>query len=299
MDLTTRDFDRLRKMVLAQSAIVLEPGKEYLVESRLAPIVQNEGLGSFSDLVAQIDGPDSARFCGLIVDAMTTNETSFFRDTYPWDTLREVMLPELIAARSSVKRLTIWCAASSSGQEPYSLAMLLHEHFPEIASTWTIRIIGTDLSPTMVSRSSSGRFSQLEVNRGLPIQLLTKYFAKVGSEWEIREDLRRIVDFREGNLVDPTCASGVPLVDGIFIRNVLIYFDESTRIAVLGQAHGRLRHDGFLMLGSAETTVSADGRFERFQVGKTIYFKPSNATQTDVHTLDITRAVATLTATGS
>ena len=299
MDLTTHDFDRLRTMVFAHSAIVLEPGKEYLVESRLAPIVRKEGLVSFSDLAARINGPDSARICGLIVDAMTTNETSFFRDTHPWDTLREVMLPELIAARSSVKRLTIWCAASSSGQEPYSLAMMLHEHFPEVASTWTIKIIGTDLSPTMVKRSSSGRFSQLEVNRGLPIQLLMKYFGRVGNEWEIREDLRRIVEFREGNLVDPKCASSVPLVDGIFIRNVLIYFDKSTRMAVLEHAHGRLRSDGFLMLGSAETAVGADGRFERFQVGKTIYFKPSNETRTDVGALGLTRAVAALTGTRS
>ena len=299
MDLTTHDFDRLRTMVFAHSAIVLEPGKEYLVESRLAPIVRKEGLESFSDLAAQINGPDSARICGLIVDAMTTNETSFFRDTHPWDTLREVMLPELIAVRSSVKRLTIWCAASSSGQEPYSLAMMLHEHFPEVASTWTIKIIGTDLSPTMVKRSTSGRFSQLEVNRGLPIQLLLKYFDRVGNEWEICEDLRRIVEFREGNLVDPKCASSVPLVDGIFIRNVLIYFDKSTRMAVLEHARGRLRSDGFLMLGSAETAVGADGRFERFQVGKTIYFKPSNETRTDVGALGLTRAVAALTGTRS
>jgi len=248
MDLTTRDFDRLRKMVLAHSAIVLEPGKEYLVESRLAPIVRKEGLESFRDLAAQIDGPDSARICGLIVDAMTTNETSFFRDTHPWDTLREVMLPELIAARSSVKRLTIWCAASSSGQEPYSLAMMLHEHFPEVASTWTIKIIGTDLSPTMVSRSSSGRFSQLEVNRGLPIQLLMKYFAKVGN-----------------GVGDPRGPA----------------------------SHRRLPR------GRSRRSDMRIGRFDRFRVGRTIHFKPSNATQTDVHTLDITRAVATLTATGS
>ena len=273
MDLTTHDFDRLRTMVFAHSAIVLEPGKEYLVESRLAPIVRKEGLESFNDLAAQINGPDSARICGLIVDAMTTNETSFFRDTHPWDTLREVMLPELIAVRSSVKRLTIWCAASSSGQEPYSLAMMLHEHFPEVASTWTIKIIGTDLSPTMVKRSSSGRFSQLEVNRGLPIQLLLKYFDRVGNEWEIREDLRRIVEFREGNLVDPKCASSVPLVDGIFIRNVLIYFDLATKQEVLRRVQSVVRPGGYLLLGGAETTIGVDDAWERVPVGRSSVYR--------------------------
>ena len=274
MDLHVSEFDQLRRMVLERSAIVLEPGKEYLVESRLAPVLRSEGLESYAELISALRGADAARVSGLVVDAMTTNETSFFRDTHPWETLRTELLPRLIDSRRSIRRLSIWCAASSSGQEPFSLAMLIREHFPEVADTWTVKISGIDLSPTMVSKSSAGRFTQLEVNRGLPAMMLMKYFTRDGTEWQVSSDLLDMVEFREGNLIDPDTWSKVPLVDAIFIRNVLIYFDRETRQVILDRAHDRLRSDGFLMLGSSETAVGLDSAYERVQIGKTIVFRP-------------------------
>lgn len=275
--LTAHDFDYLRHLVFDESAIVLEPGKEYLIETRLAPLLRREKLESYDALVRALAGPDAARLRELVVDAMTTNETSFFRDAHPWDSLRDEILPGLIDARRSVQRLTIWCAASSSGQEPYSLAMLLHEHFPDVAQNWSIRIIGTDLSPTMVRKATEGRFSQLEVNRGLPARMLATYFSRAGADWVIDEKIRRMVDFRRGNLIESNSWSQVPLVDGVFIRNVLIYFDRPTRTQILERVHDRLRSDGFLLLGSSETAVGIDGRYERVQVGKTVLFRPAVA----------------------
>jgi chemotaxis protein methyltransferase CheR len=280
MELTENDFNFLRKLIFDESAIVLDPGKEYLVESRLAPILRKEELGSYGELVETLKRPSSTQVRELIVDAMTTNETSFFRDGHPWDSLRDELLPELIEARSNVKRLTIWCAASSSGQEPYSLAMLIHEHFPEIAEQWSVRIMGTDLSPKMVERATAGKFSQLEVNRGLPARMLMKYFSRVGADWQINEELRRIVDIRRGNLIEANSWAQIPFVDAVFVRNVLIYFDKETRAQILERVHDRLRSDGFLMLGSSETAVGVDGRYERRQVGKTVLFQPLVADRT-------------------
>lgn len=280
MELTENDFNFLRKLIFDESAIVLDPGKEYLVESRLAPILRKEELGSYGELVETLKRPSSTQVRELIVDAMTTNETSFFRDGHPWDSLRDELIPELIEARSNVKRLTIWCAASSSGQEPYSLAMLIHEHFPEIAEQWTVRIMGTDLSPKMVERATAGKFSQLEVNRGLPARMLMKYFSRVGADWQINEELRRIVDIRRGNLIEANSWVQIPFVDAVLVRNVLIYFDKETRAQILERVHDRLRSDGFVMLGSSETAVGVDGRYERRQVGKTVLFQPLVADRT-------------------
>ena len=276
MELTPHDFDVLRKLILDESAIVLEPGKEYLVESRLAPLLRAEELESYGRLVAELGRPGASRLRELVVDAMTTNETSFFRDTHPWDSLRDEILPELIEARRATKRLNIWCAASSSGQEPYSLAMLLHEHFPDVAQNWTVKILGTDISPKMVDRASSGCFSQLEVNRGLPARMLMKYFDRAGAEWQINADVRRLVDFRRGNLIEANSWTQLPFVDGVLIRNVLIYFDKETRVEILDRVHDRLRNDGFLMLGSSETAVGIDVKYQRQQIGKTILFRPAS-----------------------
>lgn len=284
MELTPEDFDFLRAMVLKESAIVLDPGKEYLVESRLTPILRAEGFEDYHDLVVALGKPGSNRLQELVVDAMTTNETSFFRDTHPWDSLRDEILPNLIEARQSVKRINIWCAASSSGQEPYSLAMLFHEHFPEVARDWNVRILGTDLSPKMVERASSGKFSQLEVNRGLPARMLMKYFSRAGADWQINDDVRKMVEFRRGNLIEASSWTQIPFVDGVFVRNVLIYFDKETRAQILDRVHDRLRRDGFLMLGSSETAVGIDGRYQREQVGKTVLFRPASTERTAVTT---------------
>lgn len=282
MPLSPADFDYLRALVRDASAIVLEHGKEYLVETRLAPILRAEGFDDYHHVVAALRRPDAARLRERVVDAMTTNETSFFRDAHPWDALRDEVLPALIDARSGVRRLHIWCAASSSGQEPYSLAMLLHEHFPQVARTWSVRVLGTDLSPTMVARARAGRFTQLEVNRGLPARMLMTYFTRTGADWTIDPAVRSMVEFRRGNLIEAHSWTQLPLLDGALVRNVLIYFDRGTRTQILDRVHGRLRGDGFLMLGSSETAVGTDARYDRQQIGKTVVFRPATADRTPV-----------------
>jgi chemotaxis protein methyltransferase CheR len=279
VSLATADFDFLRGMVFDRSGIVLEPGKEYLVESRLAPLLRRNELDGYEALVTALRRPASDALRDAVVDAMTTNETSFFRDVHPWAALTDEVLPQLIEARRDMRRLTIWCAGSSSGQEPYTLAMILHEHFADVAADWTVRILATDLSPTMIARATEGRFSQLEVNRGLPAPMLTRYFKRAGADWVIDERLRRMVDFRLGNLNDDADWRQLPILDGVFIRNVLIYFDKPTRTRILEQVHGRLRGDGFLMLGGSETTVGIDAGFDRRQIGKTVLFQPASAAE--------------------
>jgi len=176
--ITASQFDHLRAMVQRESAIVLEPGKEYLVESRLAPIARREGLASVSELVQRLMTAPSVKMKSEIIDAMTTNETSFFRDVHPWQTLKEQILPKIIEARRIDRRLTVWCAACSSGQEPYSLAMLLRDSFPDIVRSWDVKIIATDLSDSMLYRCREGIYSQLEVNRGLPAPMLIRNFQR-------------------------------------------------------------------------------------------------------------------------
>ena len=273
-DLTASDFQRLARIVRNDAAIVLEAGKEYLVESRLGPLLRRSGLASYGELVARIESSSGSDLRTAVIDAMTTNETSFFRDSHPWDALRTNLLPALIEARRATQRLVLWCAAASTGQEPYSLAMLLLEHFPQVAATWDVQIIGTDLSPSALARAEAGRFSQLEVNRGLPATHLAKYFSRAGTEWKIADSARALVQFRHGNLIDAADWAWIPTVDAVFMRNVLIYFDQPTRGKIVDRVHARLRPDGFLLLGSAETTVGACP-YERIQLSRTTVFVPA------------------------
>ncbi len=273
--MTATQFDFLRDLVRKESAIVLEPGKEYLVESRLAPIARREGLGSVGDLVSKLAAAPSTALRAVVIDAMTTNETSFFRDIHPWQTLRQEILPTLFQARAGLRRLTVWCAACSSGQEPYSLAMLMKEDFPEQAATWDIRIAATDLSESMVRRCREGMFSQLEVNRGLPAQMLMRYFTREGTEWRIDESIRRMIETRVANLVVPSSLPQMGGIDLVMIRNVLIYFDDPTKARILGDIRARMKKDGYLMLGSSEVTTGATAGLVRHQTGKTIYFRPA------------------------
>jgi chemotaxis protein methyltransferase CheR len=269
--ISAADFTTVSDIVRARAAIVLEPGKEYLVESRLAPIVRSDGYSSLTDLIGAL----RRRAPGLeakVIDAMTTNETSFFRDLHPWDALKTTILPELIERRRSTRELSIWCGAASSGQEPYSLCMLLKEHFPELAS-WRIKIVGTEISGAMLDKCKAGRYSQLEVNRGLPASLLVRYFDKQGAEWAIKPELRSMVEFKFLNL-----AEGSPQIapmDLVMMRNVLIYFDRTSKRHVLGNVRNVLRHDGVLMLGSSETTMNIDDRWTGRTIGKTIVYQPA------------------------
>lgn len=273
--MTPAQFDFLCDLVRRESAIVLEPGKEYLVESRLAPIARREGLASVGALVDALSSHAGPGLRASVLDAMTTNETSFFRDVHPWQTLRETILPELIAARRSTRRLSIWCGACSSGQEPFTLAMVLAETFPEVIDTWDVRILSTDISPSMLDRCRAGRFSQLEVNRGLPASSLQRWFRRDGTQWAIDDRLRALLDVRPGNLAVPSSMSGISRLDLVLIRNVLIYFDAETRRRIVDDARTRMQRDAVLMLGSSEISIGADQGFERHQSGKTVFFRPA------------------------
>jgi chemotaxis protein methyltransferase CheR len=268
--MNTADFDYIRKFVREESAIVLEPGKEYLVESRLQTLARKENFASIDALISKLRVGPTNGLHRKVVDAMTTNETSFFRDIHPFESLRKSILPELMARRASQRQLHLWCGAASTGQEIYSVLMLISEHFPELLK-WDFKFIATDLCGEVLARAKSGRFNQLEVNRGLPATLLVKYFSRHGGEWEIREDLRRLVEFREMNLVKEW--SFLPGLDIVFLRNVMIYFDIDTKKAILAKIRRLLRPDGCLLLGGAETTINVDDAFERVVIDKTTCYR--------------------------
>lgn len=271
MTLTAADFDYIRDLVRREAAIVLEPGKEYLALTRLDPIARNEGLGSVSDLVARLRAQGRSPLHDEVVDALTTNETSFFRDLHPFESLRTHVLPELVERNAWRGSLSIWCAACSTGQEPYSVAMLIREHFPELLR-WDLRILATDISSSALARAESGRYGQLEVNRGLPAQLLLKYFRRVGAHWELDPEVRRMVRFQRHNLVG--IWPPFPPFDLVFLRNVLIYFDLETKRAVLARIRSILRPGGYLLLGGSETTLNVDDGFERVPIGRTTWYRP-------------------------
>lgn len=267
-----RAFGLVRDLVLDRAAIVLDDGKAYLVEARLAPIASREGFASIDDLVERIARTPYGRLHEDVVEAMTTNETSWFRDLSPFDALRQTVLPQLIAARGQERRLEMWSAACSTGQEPYSVAMLLAEHFPEL-SGWQVRLLASDLSRAVLDQARAGRYSQMEVNRGLPAPLLVKYFERHGTHWVVKDDIRRRVQFGSVNLAS-TWPSGMPTFDIVFLRNVMIYFDTATKKRILARVRQILRPDGVLFLGTAETTLHLDDGFERLQVGGASCYRP-------------------------
>jgi chemotaxis protein methyltransferase CheR len=254
------DFEYISKLVLKRSAIVLEPEKNYLVESRLLPLARREGLSSIAELVARMRATSLDGLNQKVVEAMTTNETSFFRDLNPFEALRKVVLPDLFQRRASERRLRIWCGASSTGQEPYTIALILREHFAGFAD-WKTGIVATDLSTDVLARAREARYSQLEVNRGLPTPLLMKYFQRQGTGWQLKEEVRRLVEFCPLNLIDTAWRIGP--ADIVFLRNVLIYFDVPTKKTILQKVRQVLRPDGYLFLGGAETTMNLDDAFER------------------------------------
>ena len=269
MSVAPADFDYVRKMVRERSAIVLDDGKEYLVESRLTAVARREGIASVSDLIKRLREAPQGPLQRLIVEAMTTNESSFFRDVKPYTALRQTVLPGLLRLRAAERSLQVWSCACSTGQEPYSIAMLLSD-FPEL-STWKVRIFATDLSSEMVQRARAGIFSQLEVNRGLPVAMLVKHFEKRGLEWHIRENLRRNLEFRELNLAGPW--AGVPRPDIVMLRNVLIYFDMDTKRQILGKVRQLLRPGGFMFLGTAETTMNLDDNYTLMRADGAVYYQ--------------------------
>jgi chemotaxis protein methyltransferase CheR len=230
------------------------------------------GCGSVALLVAQLrrESPDSPLH-ERVLDALTTNETTFFRDINPFESLRATVLPELIERRARTRTLAIWSAGCSTGQEPYSIAMAIREHFPEL-ETWNLTILGTDISPTVLERARRGRYGQLEVNRGLPAHLLVRHFTRAGMEWEIEEPIRRMVRFQRRNLINEW--SGLPPFDIVFMRNVMIYFDVEAKRQVLARMHGQLATGGYLLLGASETTYNLSEQYERQLEDRTAWYRP-------------------------
>jgi chemotaxis protein methyltransferase CheR len=234
------------------------------------PLARELGLNTLSDLAAQLRGRPFGRMHAQVVEAMTTNETSFLRDVHPFEALRNEVLPPLIASRASKRALRIWSAASSSGQEPYTIAMLLREHFPAVRD-WDVQIFGSDLSEQMLDRCRKAEYSQLEVNRGMPAQWLVKYFEKAGQIWRLRDEVRKAVRFQKINLIEQWPA--LPTMDVIFMRNVLIYFTPEIKRMLLGRVKKLLAPDGALFLGGAETTIGIDDSWKRTNHGKTSTYR--------------------------
>jgi chemotaxis protein methyltransferase CheR len=260
MTIQESDFVFVRDLVLQRSAIVLEAGKEYLVEARLAPVARDAGLAGIPQLVEALKRQPSGALATRVVEAMTTNETSFFRDSHPFDALKSHIIPTLLERNRSQRSIHIWSAACSTGQEPYTIAMTLKENFPEL-ETWKVRIVCTDLAETVLDRARAGRYRQLEVNRGLPATYLTKYFERHGLEWQVVPALKQWTEFRQLNLIGDW--GPMPRFDVVFLRNVLIYFDVDTKRRILGRVRQTMSPGGWLFLGSAETTMNIDESFRR------------------------------------
>jgi chemotaxis protein methyltransferase CheR len=272
---TPPDYEYLRKLLKDHSGLDLSADKQYLIESRLLPLSRKSGLAGISELVQKMKG-GAPTIVAQVVEAMTTNETFFFRDKVPFDHFREAIMPEVLKARAARKSIRIWCAAGSTGQEPYSLAMSLKEMSAALAG-WRIEIIATDLSQEVLEKSKSGIYSQFEVQRGLPIQLLVKYFKQNGELWQINPDIRAMVQHRQLNLLHDFSQLGV--FDVIFCRNVLIYFDQDTKINIFGRLAKTMEADGFLVLGAAETVVGLTDVFKPFPDKRGLY-RPSGVRAT-------------------
>ena len=261
------DYQYLQEWVYRESGIVLEMDKHYLLDARLMPIVRNRGLGTIADLCGLLRGVQAADVRQQVVDAMTTNETLFFRELAQYEALRTVILPRLIQERASTRRLSFWSAAASSGQEAYSVAMMLLEAG---LKDWNIQILGTDLNQSVLERARQGRYIQIEVNRGLPVSYLLKYFHRAGLDWQIKDEVRRMVHWQQFDLRESMRTKGP--FDVILCRNVLIYFDTPTKRRVLAELQAALFRGGHLLLGGTETTLSLDCTLERVEVGKaTLY----------------------------
>lgn len=263
------DFDLLAVLLKQRSGLVLTRDKAYLLESRLLPVARKWSLKSLEELAQHIRTKRDEAMLREVTEAMTTNESFFFRDQKPFDKFRNVMLPALLKARAGRNHIRIWSAAASSGQEAYSLAMICAEESAKL-NGWKVEIIGTDLSSEMVEKAKAGIYSQFEVQRGLPITLLVKYFQQLGGDrWQIREDIRRMVQFREGNLLNDFGPIGT--FDIIYCRNVLIYFDQPTKSKVLDAMSAIMNPDGYLLLGGAETILGLTNRFKPMENEQGLY----------------------------
>lgn len=265
MPISLNEFDYLRDLVRKHCAIMIDSDKQYLAESRLMQLAYREKHVSVEALLAHMRGKPFGPLHRQVLDAMTNNETWFFRDLHPFEALRHQVLPALIPLRGAVRRLNLWSAAASSGQEAYSLAMLMDEHFPELRN-WSVRILGTDFSNAILNRARAGKYSQLEVNRGLPAAMLMRYFDREGLDWVLKPSVRGRVSFESMNLAEAWPARAP--MDVILLRNVLIYFDIPVKQQILERARQALAPDGYLFLGSAESMLNLCDGFERVDCGR-------------------------------
>jgi len=265
-------FEYLRRLMLRRTGTELEPGKEYLVEARLFAVATREGFGSAGALLEGLQTEEEwGALHRKVAEAMLNCETSFFRDLYPFEALRDVILPELIERRGSTRTLNLWCAAVSSGQEAYSIAMMLSEHFPRLAG-WKLRLIASDVSESILERARTGVFGHVEINRGLPARLLVKFFERVDTQWRIGEFARRMVEFQQINLAGAWPM--LPPMDIILLRNVLLYFGPETRASVLSKVGQLLKPDGYLFMGGGETSLYSDRSFESVRIAKATCYRP-------------------------
>jgi chemotaxis protein methyltransferase CheR len=268
------DYGYLRQLVFGLSQNVLDPSRDYLFETRLTKLLRNQGMTQLEELVQHLKLRKNPALERAIAEAMTINETSFFRDGRPFELLRTELLPKLIESRRSARGLRFWSAACSTGQEAYSLAMLLHEHFPQL-NGWNIRIEGTDICAEVVARAQAGCYHRIEINRGLPARSVVRYFDHAGEDWVVKPEIRKLCNFRQANL----CAPQLPFsrsddrFDVIFLRNVMLYFSQETRRPLLAGIHRILAPDGILFLGSSEQP-SDPTIWTPVLAGGTCHFKP-------------------------
>ena len=273
MSLTQPAFDYVSDLVRREAAIVLTAGKEYLVEARLTQLARAAGATDVSAYVMSLQSRGTPEQKMAVVEALTTNETSWFRDGAPFDVLRTHVIPELVAAPGRRGRLNVWSAACSSGQEAYTIAMLMAEH--AVPRGFSVDILATDISQEMLDRTKAGTYSQLEVGRGLPAPMMVKHFKRAGTQWQIADPLRSMVRVQKLNLAAPF--PPLPVFDIVFLRNVLIYFDTATKRSILQRVRRVLSPDGYLFLGGAETTLGIDDEWARETVGRFTLHRPVSA----------------------
>jgi chemotaxis protein methyltransferase CheR len=270
MTLSEEDFGFVQRLLQEEAGLVLDPDKDYLVTSRLGRLASDQGDADITRLLQRVRTGRDPALRTVIANAMTIQETYFFRDPWLFNSLRDEVLPALVRARAEERVLRIWCAASATGQEIYSLCLLLHEHFPQIAD-WPLEILATDYSDTALATAAAGSYSQMEVNRGLPAPFLMKYFTREGMRWRIRSDIRDMVHFSRLNLVDTWPL--LPRFDLVLLRNVLIYFDEATRRDVLTRVAASLRSDGYLYMGGTESPLGIVNDFHAGADGRACHYR--------------------------
>jgi len=271
---TPQDYEFLRNLLKQRSGLVLSPEKHYLVESRLLPVARKAGLFNLTGLVGKLKAPGAEALTVEVVEAMTTNESFFFRDKIPFEHFRDTIVPALLSARTATRRIRIWCAAAAAGQEPYTLAICLKEMGKELKG-WRVEIVATDISTEVLEKARSGIYTQFEVQRGLPSLLLIKYFSQTGDLWQIAPELRGMVNFMPLNLLHDF--SHLRAFDVVFCRNVLIYFDQQTKTDVLDRVAAVTERDGYLVLGGAETVVGLTGKFRPVEDRRGLYAPTQNA----------------------